>query len=188
MSAQKTPKHYLTSLSDEELIVYIRTQDSNAFAEVIRRYQEKLLRYAHYLVADEAAAADVVQESFITVFIHLQSFNESKKFSSWIYRIVHNKSLNVIKKNKKFVTLDFALNQDDDVDLEDAVIQKELIENAHVCLEKMPIEYRVPLTLFFLEEKSYNEISDILRIPVNTVGTRIRRAKLLLRKVCQTKK
>lgn len=177
----------LKQLSDEKLIVRVRTKNKEDFAEIVQRYETKLLRYATYLLKDEEKAADVVQESFIKAYINLNGFNERKKFSSWIYRIVHNESMNVIKKYKR----EFPLNEDfdikDDTDLEKEYDKKEIIEMAKNCLSQMPIKYSEPIELFFLEEKSYEEISDILRLPMGTVATRINRAKALMKKICQTK-
>jgi RNA polymerase sigma-70 factor (ECF subfamily) len=88
------------NFSDEELVEQIRKSDRELYAIIIKRYQEKLLRYANNLIKDESRASDAVQESFIKAFINLNSFNTKKKFSSWIYRIVHNETLNIIKKYK----------------------------------------------------------------------------------------
>ena len=72
--------------------------------------------------------------------------------------------------------------------LEEELIKKELQAHAHHCLRQMPLIYREVLSLYFLEERSYEEISDILRIPIGTVGTRINRAKVLMKKICQKTK
>jgi len=77
------------------------------------------------------------------------------------------------------------IEYDSGIDLEDDLIKKELINHTHNCLNKMPILYREPLSLFFLDEKTYEEISDILRIPIGTVGTRISRAKKIMKKLCE---
>jgi len=74
------------------------------------------------------------------------------------------------------------------VNLEEELIKKELQAHARYCLSRMPLIYREALSLYFLEERSYEEISDILRIPIGTVGTRINRAKVLMKKICQKTK
>jgi len=94
-------------LTDEDLIEEVRLNDKEVFAIVIERYEDKLLRYAKHLVTDEHKAVDIVQESFIKAYINLNSFSTTKKFSSWIYRIVHNQAMNVVKKyNKETPLLD----------------------------------------------------------------------------------
>ncbi len=175
----------ISNLSDEEVIAIVRSQDKEAYAEIIRRYQAKLIRYAHYILGDEQMGADAVQEGFIKAYINLQGFDTKKKFSSWIYRIVHNEAMNVLSKHKKQRPMDNQVELASGVNLEDEFIKNELVNHAHQCLEQMPIIYKEPLSLFYLEEKSYEEISDILRIPIGTVGTRINRARGIMKKLCQ---
>jgi RNA polymerase sigma-70 factor (ECF subfamily) len=172
-------------LSDEKLVDLICSKNKELYALIIKRYQKKLMRYATYLVNDEHGAADVVQESFIKSYMNLKGFDSKKKFSSWIYRIVHNEAINLINKQKLKVSLYQNVEFDSGINIEDEFIKNELKNHTHNCLNKMPIIYKEPLSLYFLEEKSYEEISDILRIPMGTVGTRINRAKVLMKKICQ---
>ncbi len=177
----------LQNYSDNEVVELVKKKDKNLYAEIIRRYEKKLLRYATYLVNDEQLAADAVQEGFIKAYVNLRSFNQKLQFTSWIYRIVHNQAINLLSKNKRNLVIEEALDFDSNIDLEDALIKKELREHLHHCLNQMSLLYKEPLVLFFLEEKSYEEISDVLRIPIGTVGTRINRAKHIVRKICQKK-
>ena len=176
------------NLSDEQLVVFIRTKEKEAFSEVVDRYEGKLLRYATYLINDKDRAADVVQESFIKTFVNLNGFNEKKKFSSWIYRIVHNESLNIIKKYKKEIPMIEDFDVKGDTDLEKELDEKLVKQMVRDCLNKMDIKYAESLELFYLEEKSYEEISDILRLPMGTVAVRINRAKALMKNICQKNK
>jgi RNA polymerase sigma-70 factor (ECF subfamily) len=175
----------IAGLSDEKLVEIVTRQDKDLYAHIIKRYQERLLRYAVYLVKDESDAADVVQDTFIKAYIYLKSFNTKKKFSSWIYRIVHNEAINLVNKQKKHVPIMDNVDFDSGINLEEDMISRELKSHTEYCLKRIPVLYSEPLTLFFLEEKSYEEISDILRIPIGTVGTRINRAKIMLQKICQ---
>ena len=100
---------------------------------------------------------------------------------------MHNQALNVVRKNKQHVSMDAVMHLESNENLEDEYVRPELSAHLHHCIEQMPILYKAPLTLYFLEEKTYVEISDILRIPIGTVGTRINRAKSMMRKVCQKK-
>ena len=177
----------LSKLTDEEVVELTRTKNKEAYAEIIRRFQDKLMRYAVYILNDDERAADVVQESFIKAYVNLNSFNSKKKFSSWIYRIVHNQAINLIAKYKRELPLFNDIEFDSGVDIEEEYVRGEITKMAKECLNEMPILYKEPLSLFFLEDKSYNEISDILRIPIGTVGTRINRAKILMKKICQKK-
>ena len=172
-------------LTDEEIIEKVRTSNQDLYAVIIDRYQKKLIRFAYNLIKNEERAADTVQESFIKAFINLNSFNIKKKFSSWIYRIVHNQAINLAKKYQKETPLlenwDFKSNDDIEKDFE----EKETKEKVEKCLKEIPLLYSEPLSLHYIDEKSYEEISDILRIPMGTVATRINRAKKLMKNICQ---
>jgi len=177
-----------SQLSDEELVRLVRTKDQELYADLVNRYQEKLLRYATKLISDENKATDAVQEAFIKAFINLNSFNASKKFSSWIYRIVHNEAINHAKKNSKEISLEDnewvknIVQAEDDLGVQ--IDRREAVRLLQVYLAQLPLKYRSPLILFYLHDKSYEEISDVLRMPVNTVGTRINRGKKLLKTLC----
>lgn len=173
-------------LSDEAIVEQVRSFDQELYAILVERYQYKLLRFARSIIRDEHKAADVVQEAFIKAFINLQGFDTKKKFSSWIYRIVHNEAMNSIKKQKREIPMpedfEFASSEDIEADFE----QQEIVEAVQAHLDKLPLMYAEPLLLRYREEKSYEEISDILHLPMGTVATRINRAKALMKHLCQT--
>lgn len=178
----------MNNLTDEKLIQAIRSENQELFSEIVDRYEEKLLRYANYLTGDLQVASDVVQESFIKAFVNLNGFNVERKFSSWIYRIAHNEAVNHLKKYRKEIlgsdTI-FDFIRDSKVSIEESYEKEETINNLKSCLNKLKLTYSEPLVLYFLEEKSYEEIAEILRIPVGTVGTRINRGKKLLKEQCE---
>lgn len=175
----------VSSLHDEQIVEIVRSKNKEYYAEIIRRYQNKLMRYAMTIIGDENRANDAVQEGFIKAYINLNGFDIKKKFSSWIYRIVHNESVNLLSKQQKLVPITDDMKLDSGIDLEENVIKNELVSHAHDCLNRMPMLYKEPLSLYYLEEQTYEEISDILRIPINTVGVRINRAKGMMKKLCQ---
>lgn len=174
-------------LTDEEIVERVRLNDSDLYAVIIERYKNKLLRYAINLVHDEDRASHIVQDAFIKGYINLNGFNTKKKFSSWIYRIVHNEAMNVVKKYQKEVPIldDFDFESEEDTLKE--FEQKETAAEVEKCLSSIPLIYSEPLSLYYLDDKSYEEISDILRIPMGTVAIRISRAKKLMKNICQKK-
>ena len=174
----------LKNLKDEHIVDLVRTKDKELYLEIVIRYQEKLLRYAINLIQDKSKAEDAVQESFIKAFINLNSFNLKMKFSSWIYRIVHNQVMNTFNKNKRELPLLDNFDFDSGKNLELDLTKKEIQERVNKCINKMSVIYSEPLSLYYIEEKSYEEISDILRLPVGTVGVRINRAKIMMKKIC----
>ena len=181
----------IKKLTDEKLIKLVCDQNQELYREVVERYQNKLLRYAGYLMGDDQEAADVVQEALIKAFISLRGFNDKYKFSSWIYRIVHNQAMTQLKRRKKTVSFEgndwltgkLASNEDIVKEYQD----KELKKMLSGCLKQIPIKYSEVLVLFYFEEKKYQEISEILQIPMGTVGIRLNRGKKILKKICKEK-
>ncbi len=172
-------------LSDEQIVEVVRVEDKGLYSEIIKRYQNKLSHYLRKFVYNPDELEDVLQVVFIKTYKNLFSFNTHKKFSSWIYKIAHNEAINHIKKNSTNhqISLDKVEYQiiDKNIDLGegfDQILLKEQIENS---LSQLKLKYREPLILFFFEQKSYGEISDILRISRNTVGTLISRGKKMLK-------
>lgn len=173
----------IKKLSDEKVVEIVIKKDKQAYEELVGRYEKKLLRYAKRLIGNEHDADDIVQDSFIKAYVNLKGFDTKRRFSSWIYRIVHNEAINKIKSKKRFLSLEFPSFSkklsytEDHIEKMNKKSIKKLINKS---LSKLDIKYKDPLVLYFLEEKSYEEISDILRIPLNTVGTRISRGKKML--------
>lgn len=172
-------------LSDEEIVEVVRSQDPEAYAYLIKRYQKKLLRYAMSLVGDEDAAADAVQEAFIQAYIHLQSFRRQLSFSSWIYRITHNCAMNGVRRERRHISEvlseQIAIFHHVEEDLE----RSDLARHVQQCVERLPMMYRAPISLYFIHDKSYEEIGDILQISVAVVGVRLHRAKQMIKVICQ---
>ncbi len=176
--------------SDEGLAELLKTDDG-ALAEIIDRYQDKLDRYIKRISnLSKEDREDILQEVFLSVYENVNSFDSSFKFSSWIYRITHNKVISLWRKNKStsqnvsleenLILLEQSLKEENSI-----LKQLEEKENAKIinkALESLPIKYKEPLVLYFIENKSYEEISDILQMPVSSVGTRIRRAKEKIKK------
>lgn len=178
-------------LSDEQLIAQIREQNKELYSEIIRRYQAKLAHYLRKFIRDHDELEDVLQDVFIKSYRNLYGFDIKKRFSPWIYRIAHNEAVNCIKKNSKVA---FSLDEeewdvaDEKFDLDakiDFKADRELIVGG---LRELKDKYSEPLILYFFEGMTYDEISDIMRLPRNTVGTLISRGKNLLKQYLEEKK
>ncbi|OGH94298.1 MAG: hypothetical protein A2538_01920 [Candidatus Magasanikbacteria bacterium RIFOXYD2_FULL_41_14] len=169
-----------SKLSDEELVVAVREKDKDLYAEIIRRYQIKLAHYLRKFISHPDELEDVLQEVFIKVYRNLNDFDISRKFSSWIYRIAHNEALNHLKKyRKELIAVDSEELQimDDKLDVANIADRNLLKIDVRRALSMLKLKYRDPIILYFFEQKSYEEISDILHLPKNTVGTLIARGK-----------
>jgi RNA polymerase sigma-70 factor, ECF subfamily len=172
-------------ITDEQLATRTADGEIQAFEEIIDRYQTRLLRYASNLLRDTADAEDVVQDSLLSAYKNINSFDPSKKFSSWIYRIVHNGAISKIRKVWRYLPMLPDFDWPSGEDLEDDYYKKELTETMKSCLDDLDLKYREVMILYYLEDNSYDEISDILRLPTSTVGVRLRRAKIKLKDICK---
>jgi RNA polymerase sigma-70 factor (ECF subfamily) len=181
----------MSDLTDEQLVEQIRSQDQELFRELVRRYQSKIHRYARTFTADESMQADIVQSAFVRAFEYLHSCDTSRSFSNWMYRISRNQAIRIISENKQQIrwedTFDFE-DESSDANITDAYIRKELTVKMNHLITLLPLLYREPISLYFYEEKSYDEISEILRVPTATVVTRLRRGKKLLQHYVNAKK
>lgn len=176
-------------VSDEVLVVQVIEGDADAYATLMTRYESRLLRYVIYLIHDQAAAEDAVQEAFIKAYQNLRSYKPSYKFSSWIYRIAHNEAMNIVKKNKHICDEDIQALPDQSYEsrLDDLVEAGILKERVHECLEEIEPKYREVIQLIYFEGMKYDDVSDVLHIPRSTVGVWLSRAKIKLRTLCKQK-
>ena len=174
----------LNQPTDQSLAIALQQGDLGSLTQIMKKYHSPLLRYANYLGAGESDE-DVVQETFIKVYKNIQGYDPSKAFSSWIYRIAHNTAISMIRKNKFSIPweeyLDNFVSQDP-VDNIDKDLKKEQVAK---CIDQLPLHYKAPLALYYMEDKTYEEIMDILRLPRGTVAARINRAKKQMRNLCQ---
>lgn len=173
-------------LSDNELVLLVREKTSARYAEIIERYQGKLFAYLYRLIGNREEAEDLLQDVFIKAYKNLHSYDASRKFSSWIYRIAHNEAVNYIKRKslKRFISWEDISSTKDKLEsssteegADNMWIRKESIKEVDEAINKLPIKYKQVLLLRYFSDKSYEEISEILGKPVNTVGTLINRAK-----------
>src|SRR3990167_9965556 len=122
--------------TDEQLIEEVRSNNKELYVHIVERYQNKLMRYITYLIHDEQKAADIVQETFIKAYVNLNGFNINKKFSSWIYRIAHNETMNMFSRYKNQTSLDQKRDFDSGIVLEDELVKKELKAHTEYCLNQ----------------------------------------------------
>ena len=174
----------LEKLSDEELVSLARRNQENFFY-LMKRYQNRLLVYIRRLSNfDQDQAEDVLQETFIKTYYNLNDFDQSLKFSSWIYRICHNQLIDAYRRSKARpqninwedgldVIKGLVSEADPAADLDRKYKQGE-INKAIAALE---LKYREVLFLKFFEDRDYKEMSDILKKHMGTIASLLNRAK-----------
>ena len=171
-------------MNDNELIDQVLNGNQNAFTFLVNRYQKLVVHIAGRIVLRQEELEDVCQEVFIKVYQNLGNYRYACKLSTWIATIAYNTAINYLRKHKKW-----------EAELhEDAAILKNLkgagFENFEITdlhryvrelVEHLPVQYRTVLTLFHLEEFSYQEIEQITGMPEGTIKSYLFRARALLK-------
>jgi len=175
-------------VTDEEIIKLVVAGEIDKYGEIIERYQKRLAGFINKMIGRQPEVDDLVEETLIAVYQNLAGFEGDKKFSSWILRIAHNKTVDFIKKKKPiYMGEDWEEIVTFDKLLEDTEIENENKKMVAEALEELEVKYREVLVLFYFEDKSYEEISDILHITKSNVGVIISRAKKQFREKFQPK-
>ena len=176
----------LETATDAEVVARTLV-DTSAFTLLVVRYEEKLLRYVRRLgIRNAEDGEDVLQEIFIKVYKNLNAFDSSLSFSSWIYRIAHNEAISFYRKqtvrpeghqlsdSTDVLTWLPEETTDSAERLFDVKVNALVVKKA---LSDLDPKYRDAIILRYFEHKEYDEISDILKIPIGSVGTLIHRGK-----------
>lgn len=170
--------------TDQELVKStLKNQDN--FLHIVNRYEQKLLYFIlriSNVTIDEAK--DLLQEIFIKIYQNLNDYDPDLKFSSWIYRITRNHVISHYRKNKNKPTLFTSeINEEafnnlvSEFDITKEIDRQILNKNILDILNQLDDKYREVIVLKYFEEKNYEEISDIIKKPIGTIGTLINRAK-----------
>jgi len=184
--------------TDEELIQDF--QDNNnisAYNQLVYRYKDRLFNYIYQFVHDIDLAEDLLQDTFIKLYTHKNSYKNIAKFSTWIYTIAGNFAKTELRKNKRRKTYsnsDLAFDEkeliisDNSNNPDKLLFDKGVKEDLRNCLSKLPLNFRTIIILRDIQELSYDEISIIVELPLGTVKSRINRARLKLYECLNEKK
>lgn len=173
-------------LTDNEL-VQLSKNDPNIFGELVSRYQNRLFRYVHRIsYFSNEDIEDIIQETFIKVYKSLNIFDDDLKFSSWIYQIARNTTIDAIrKKHARPQSVYFEENDilklfQSNIDVQLHTEAKNHLDIMRKIIDDLPYKYKEVMILRFLEEKNYEEIMDIIQKPKGTVAALINRGRKML--------
>lgn len=169
---------------EEQLLVRLAQQgDDEAFAQLINRYDRRLLYYVRRLLAETDSAFDVMQSTWLVVHRRLISLRSPEAFRVWLYRIAHDQAVSELRrKGLRPVAMEQQPKDLPDDQQEQASDSFENAELVHRAITTLSFEHRQVLTLRFLEEMTVEEIAEITEIPAGTVKSRLHYAKLAIRK------
>lgn len=192
-TAQKVERKDTMDALVNKRIKQVLKGDQNAYADIVNLYQHKLYQICYRMLSNKQEAEDIAQEAFVRAYINLHSYDQKRKFSTWLYRIATNLCIDRIRKKKPDYYLDAQVPGTDGLDMysqiaadeklpEETVEQMELQERIQYEISRLPDKYRSVIVLKYIEELSLQEISEILDMPLGTVKTRIHRGREALRK------
>tara|TARA_A100001011_G_C14321789_1_gene851103 strand:- start:761 stop:1330 length:570 start_codon:yes stop_codon:yes gene_type:complete len=183
--------------SDEELIKEFQDGNVSAYNHLLYRYKDRLLNYIYQFVHDMDLAEDLLQDTFLKLYTHKNSYKNIAKFSTWIYTIAGNFAKTELRKTKRRKTysnseLKYSENElivpDFSNEADKEIIDKSLRNDLRLCLSELPLDFRTIIILRDIQELSYDEISIIIELPLGTVKSRINRARLKLYECLNSKK
>ena len=182
----------LNALTDGELVAKAIAGREDGFEELVRRYQRPITSYVYRMLGNYDASLDVTQEIFIKVYNSLSRYSSEYKFSTWLYKIAHNASIDHLRRNSSNPQSLEAENKDGSYELQ--IESKRLspeqerersewraeIETVVKCL---PGGYRELILLRHAQDLSYDEIAEITNLPLGTVKNRLFRAREMMREM-----
>ncbi len=172
--------------TDQELISRILQGNLNAFKLLVKQYEKLVRHMVGRIINQEEDREDICQEVFIKVYKNLSGFQQQSKLSTWIARIAYSTAINYLRKEspKRNLTDDISdfENHHHTLDTPEALLdKKDLAAYVQQALNKLPVNYRTVLTLYHLNEFSYQEIEEITGMPEGTVKSYLYRARKLLK-------
>jgi RNA polymerase sigma-70 factor, ECF subfamily len=185
------------TLGEDDLIRLAQDGDTNAFSELVRRYEDTVFKFSYKVCREREKAEETLQDTFINVYRKLTSFDGKSKFSTWLYTIVTNNCLMKRRRQKRY-ELEESLESYDHMPVgdngkpardiarweetpADIVLGKELQEVLNAAILKLSQDYRVVFVMRDIEGKSNEETAQILGLSVEATKSRLRRARAFLR-------
>ncbi|MFA6048170.1 MAG: RNA polymerase sigma factor [Parcubacteria group bacterium] len=184
-------------ISDKKLIEEFLAGDDASFSVLLQRYLKPVYNFVYQLTGDRSAVDDITQETFIKAWKNIKKFDCDRNFKTWIFTIAKNTAYDHNKK-KKTIPFSRFMNEEGNSILseieEDKILPDEILHRADLAqeleekLEQIPVPYKIILTLHYKEDLSFQEISQILGKPYNTIKSQHTRALKALRNVLVDKR
>lgn len=177
-------------LSDQELVHIILSGNKDAYSTIVDRYKDSLASFISSTYPGIQDKEDICQESFNKAYLSLKSYNPSYAFTTWLYSIAKNTAIDHHRRKGNITSVSLKSDDDDDPHYaldsinspEDNMIENQSYTEILGTIQNMDPMYKEVAELRFIQEFAYEEISKKLNIPLNTVKTRLHRAKSILSK------
>ena len=180
--------------SDKKIIDRVLQGETEVFEVLIKRYQIPIINYVYRMMGDYETAVDLSQEVFLKVYLSLDKYDKSYKFSTWLYKIACNKTIDYLRKRRlSTVSIDDVPQGEeegrpfeipsDNPGPDELFFSRDLQERIDKSMEDLPEDYRQLLILRHVNGLSYNEIAEVTHLPLGTVKNRIFRARQRLKEM-----
>lgn len=180
-------------ISDSELAILAKDGDAGAFNKLVLRHHHDLSVYVSSICKNSIDSEDICQESYRKAFLSIGSFNSDYPFKVWLFSIAKNTAIDHLRRKSVFNTVNYEDAEETAIHTpeteaspEETMIDEQSYRHFMETLESLPELYRAPAKLRLLNSLTYEEISHILDVPLNTVKTRIRRAKVMIEDILQS--
>lgn len=188
-----------SSLEDDKLVQEAIGGSEKAYKRLVEKYERALYYHILKMIKDKNKVEDLVQEVFVKAFDNLHSYNTNYAFSTWLYRIATNHTIDYLRKKKlQTLSIDEPVKQrdgemkmqlpDESAQTDRKIIRSQRQKMVQKAIEALPEKYRAVIKLRHMQEKSYQEIAEILDSPLGTVKAHIFRAREMLYKELKDKK
>ncbi|HHW03626.1 MAG TPA: sigma-70 family RNA polymerase sigma factor [Thermoanaerobacterales bacterium] len=176
------PQRAADEILDEKLIEDVLSGNVDAFAGIMDRYRNRVFTLAYRMLSSREEAEDVSQEAFIKIYRSLKTYDAGRtRFSTWVYRITYNLCIDFLRKRREIAPLKEEIMAASSGGPEEIAEARDSAARLHEAVQNLPEDYRIPLTLFHFHGLSYQEICNVLNVPLSVVKNRLFRARKLLR-------
>tara|TARA_A100001011_G_C14265697_1_gene824564 strand:+ start:429 stop:1013 length:585 start_codon:yes stop_codon:yes gene_type:complete len=175
--------------TDEKLISRFQAGDERAYVELVNRYKDRLLNFVFQFLGDIEQAEDVVQDTMLRLYEKKHYYKEIAKFSTWIYTISRNLANTELRKRKRRKTTYLSQMSKEERQYEIPAVQDDVDQSLHnefindriqSAINNLPEHYKLVIILRDIQELSYDDISNIVEVPLGTIKSRINRARIQL--------
>ncbi|QDU60717.1 ECF RNA polymerase sigma factor SigW [Planctomycetes bacterium Pan216] len=181
------PEQEVSEVTDNDLITDVMDGDQDAYAELVHRYEKKLARTIYRMVGSVETAEDLTQDTFLKAYGRLDRFDNSKRFSPWLFQIGVNTAIDWLRRNRKrsHYSLQEMSGGEGTFDVADADPQPkyDLSQEVHFVLHQIPVQYRTVLMLRDLEGFPCSEVAAILQRREPTIRWRLLKAREMFREL-----
>src|SRR3954468_19595789 len=167
---------------DVELVRRALARDADAFRIIMQLHNQRLYRIARGLADDDSEAEDIVQEAYVSAFVHFAEFRGEAALSTWLCRIVVNEALGRLRRKRRSAAFAKSASSANSDDPERTVAQRQILSLVERAIDTLPLAYRVVFIARAIEGLSNDQTAELLGLRPETVRTRLHRARRLIRR------